>query len=318
MPAGDVSRSVSSPLVSVIVPTYDRPERLRRAVDAVAAQTYEPVELVVVDDHSPVPASEVLEDVDSAAFAALEVVRHGRNRGANAARNTGIEAATGELLAFLDDDDRWEPEKLQRQVDALAAANDDVGVVYTGARYLYPDGERTIAGTASGDVTTAILTGATISEFSAMLVRSSVLASAGLPDERFPSWQDREWMLRLSLHCEFLAVPEPLTIRHWEGEDRIGHDYRRRRDVSFPLYVEKHRDLAREYDLEAPFLAALLETLVMDAAQTGHYGDARRLALRAILTEPTRGTPWLYLLACLGGGFTYRPARALMARVQSR
>ena len=308
---------MSPPTVSVVLPTYDRPDKLRRAVATVAAQTYDPVELVVVDDHSPEPARAVLDDCDTTGLATVTCIRHGENRGANAARNTGIREASGDCLAFLDDDDRWESEKLARQVDAMEAGGERVGVVYTGARYVYPDGERVIVNDVRGDATEAILRGESVAEFSALLVRASVVARAGLPDERFPSWQDHEWLLRLSLHCEFDVVPEPLTIRHWDHEGRIGQNFAKRRDVSFPLFVEKHRDLAREYGLEHRFVASLLETLVIDAAQNGHYGQARNLALRTIRTDPSFRTPWFYLLACLGGGLTYRPAKRLMALVQS-
>jgi glycosyltransferase involved in cell wall biosynthesis len=308
---------MASPRVSVVVPTYNRPDKLRRAVGTVTEQTYDPVELVVVDDHSETPASDALTDVDLSTLDAVTVVRHEENRGANAARNTGIREATGAFVAFLDDDDRWAPEKLARQVDAFQAGGERVGLVYTGARYVYPDGERVISGDVAGDVTRDILEGAAIAEFSAVMVRTSVVERAGLPDERFPSWQDHEWFLRLSLHCEFAVVPDPLTVRHWDHEGRIGEDFERRRDVSFPLFVEKHRDLAREYGLERRFIASLLETLVISAAQNGHYGQTRRLAFRTIRTDPTLLTAWLYLFACLGGSLTYQPARRVMALLQS-
>ncbi|QSG11345.1 Glycosyl transferase family 2 [Halapricum desulfuricans] len=307
---------MDAPLVSVVVPTYDRPVKLRRAVETVRAQTYRPVELVVVDDHSPEPAADALADFDVEEIS-LRVVRHEENRGANAARNTGIREATGEFVAFLDDDDRWEPEKLKRQIETFEAGGESVGFVYTGARYVYDDGERLITNDLRGSVTRQILAGASVAEFSAVMVRTSVIERAGLPDERLPSWQDHEWFLRLSLHCTFDVVPEPLTVRHWDHEGRIGQDFEKRRDVSFPLFVEKHRELAREYGLERRFVASLLETLVLSAAQNGYYSDARRLAFRAVRTDPTLPTPWLYLLACLGGKVTYRPAQRLMALLQS-
>jgi glycosyltransferase involved in cell wall biosynthesis len=308
---------MASPRVSVVVPTYNRPDKLRRAVGTVLEQTYARVELVVVDDHSETPASDALADLDRSALDAVTVVRHEQNRGANAARNTGIREATGEFVAFLDDDDRWHPEKLARQVAAFESGGDRVGLVYTGARYVYPDGERVIGGAVSGDATRDILEGASVAEFSAVMVRASVIERAGLPDERFPSWQDHEWFLRLSLHCEFAVVPEPLTVRHWDHDGRIGQDFERRRDVSFPLFVEKHRDLAGEYGLERRFIASLLETLVIDAALQGHYADVRRLAVETIRTDPTLPTAWLYLFACLGGEFTYRPAQRVMSLLQS-
>jgi glycosyltransferase involved in cell wall biosynthesis len=308
---------METPLVSVVVPTYNRPEKLRRAVETVRAQTYRPIELVVVDDHSAEPAADALENISLDGIS-MAMIRHERNRGANTARNTGIREASGEFVAFLDDDDRWEPQKLQRQVERIESSPDTVGFVYTGARYVYEDGERIIANDLEGTVTRQLLEGASVAEFSAVMVRASVIEAAGLPDERFPSWQDHEWFLRLSRHCEFAAIAEPLTIRHWDHAGRIGQDFEKRRDVSFPLFVEQHRKLAREHGLEDRFIASLLETLVISAAQNGYYGEARRLAFRAIRTDPTLRTPWLYLLACLGGRVTYRPAQRLMALLQSR
>jgi hypothetical protein len=114
-----------TPLVSVVVPTYDWPEKLRAAVESVAAQTYPNIELVVVDDCSPTLARSVLA---SAAPESLSYtcIRHDENRRANAARNTGIRATDGDIVSFLDDDDRWDPAKTTVEVEAFASATTSV------------------------------------------------------------------------------------------------------------------------------------------------------------------------------------------------
>ena len=89
-------------LVSVVVPTYGRPDFLPDAVRSVVDQTYAPIELIVVDDCSPDPIEPVVDEIDTTGLRRTEVIRHRQNRGANAARNTGIEAATGDVIAFLD------------------------------------------------------------------------------------------------------------------------------------------------------------------------------------------------------------------------
>ena len=99
-----------APLVSVVLPTYDRPALVRKAVASVGAQTYPNVELLVVDDCSPTPVEQALEGLSLGPSIAVRVLRHEENRGGNAARNTGIRVAAGEYVAFLDDDDRWHPE----------------------------------------------------------------------------------------------------------------------------------------------------------------------------------------------------------------
>lgn len=91
------------PLVSVVIPTYDRPALLTRAIESVTAQTYSPTELVVVDDHSPAPdaARETVAAADTDGLHAVAFVREDENRGVSASRNTGIEHANGEYIAFL-------------------------------------------------------------------------------------------------------------------------------------------------------------------------------------------------------------------------
>ncbi|GGL55938.1 glycosyltransferase family 2 protein [Halocalculus aciditolerans] len=308
---------MARPLVSVVLPTHDRPELLRRAVETVTAQTYDRVELVVVDDRSERPAADVLAEVDTSGLEAVVCERHDRNRGGNAARNTGIRTAAGEFVAFLDDDDEWEPAKLERQVAAFEAGGPDIGVVYTGSRYVHRDGERVLIDHVHGDVTDALLAGANVAEFSALMVRASVIANAGLPEECLRSWQDREWLLRLSLHCSFEVVPEPLTIRHWDHSGRIGEQFEYRRDISFPIMLDRHLPLARERGLERQFVGTLRQTLAISAAQNGYYREAVRQAWRALRVDPFLITAWLYFWACLGGEWTYRPAARVIALLRS-
>ncbi|MFC7229669.1 glycosyltransferase family 2 protein [Salinirubellus salinus] len=303
----------SSPSVSVVLPTYNRPARLVEAAESVASQTYDDVELLVVDDHSDRPASDVLPADSLGGSVTVRHLRHEENRGANAARNTGIEAANGEFVAFLDDDDRWDPEKLERQVDRFRTAPPDVGLVYTGTRYVGPDGEELLVepATEHDDATRAILVGKPIGEFSTVLVRRSVVEAAGLPDERFPSWQDREWYLRVSEHCSFAAVPDALMYRGMGYDDQIHQNFEAKRDVSYPLFLEKHRPLAAEYGplVERRFVATLSRSLGMSAVSTGNYADARRYLLRAIRYWPGETRAYPYLLASLGGEYTYRAGK---------
>jgi glycosyltransferase involved in cell wall biosynthesis len=304
---------MDSPLVSVVLPTYDRPRRLEGAVESVLQQTYSPIELLVIDDHSPTPAGDVLSDA-SVDDGTLRVIRHEENRGANAARNTGIREATGNYVAFLDDDDRWRPEKISRQVQRFQTTDDDVGVVYTGAEYVYENHRRTEAYTTSGDVTRDILTGAPLGQFSAIAVDAGVIEEAGLPDERFPSWQDREWFLRLSLHCRFASIEEPLTVRFRDADEQITGNFEEKRDVSYPLFLEKHRSLARSYGgrTERLFVASLSRSLGEAALKNGYYGDAREYLFRSLRYYPFSLDGWLTFLSSAGGRFTYVPMSHLV------
>lgn len=108
--------AIEMPLVSAIIPTHNRAEMLARAIRSVQSQTYPHLEIIVVDDASQDNTREVAESFSDPR---IRYIRHDTNRGGSAARNTGIRVATGEFIAFLDDDDEWEPEKTEEQLKVL-------------------------------------------------------------------------------------------------------------------------------------------------------------------------------------------------------
>lgn len=110
------NNSASMPLVSVIVPTRNRAFLLKRALRSVLCQTYPNLEIVVVDDASTDETRDVVAGFNNQA---IHYIRHDSSKGGSAARNTGIRAATGKYVAFLDDDDEWEPVKTEEQVKML-------------------------------------------------------------------------------------------------------------------------------------------------------------------------------------------------------
>src|ERR1035437_7987739 len=101
-------------LVSAIIPTYNRAGTIERAVNSALAQTHSLMEVIVVDDGSKDETHQVL-----AKYGTRIRVIHQTNKGASAARNTGVRASTGEIVAFLDSDDTWAPNKIERQVRLL-------------------------------------------------------------------------------------------------------------------------------------------------------------------------------------------------------
>src|SRR6056297_1668487 len=115
------------PTVSVIVPTYNRADALPRTVESVLGQTLDDLELIVVDDASTDDTPAVIDDYDDDR---VQFVQHERNQGASAARNTGIDRAEGDYVAFLDSDDVWRPTKLEKQVQTLARRGDDWVAAY--------------------------------------------------------------------------------------------------------------------------------------------------------------------------------------------
>jgi glycosyltransferase involved in cell wall biosynthesis len=306
----------SSPLVSVVIPTYGRnPGLFRAALRSVFAQTYPRLEVVVVDDASE-PVERFVDDppVD------VRYIREG-HQGVAAARNSGIAAATGRFVAFLDDDDRWLPEKVERQVTAFRDGGPAVGVVVTGQQYVDERGDPvgTTEPTVRGDATVTLLTGGVNCATSTLMVRADAIEAAGGFDERFDVWEDLEWCVRLSRVCEFESVPDPLVRRRDAGHEQLTDDFEEMRDRAYPLFVEKHRDLAAGYGprTEDRTIASLSLILGGEALESDRYAEARRFLLRSLRRNPLEARTYLYLSLAVGGRFAYEPAKYLKRRLAS-
>ena len=184
------------PLVSVVIPTYNRPEHLIRACEAVLGQTYEPIEIVVVNDNSDADYSGVVAELG----ARITYVERSENGGGSAARNTGIEAARGEYVAFLDDDDIWNPDKLMKQIASLKGIHSASHCGYE----LKSTGKTRIEGK-------AIITGEDLRENNKLASTSGLLAKRELLlkhrfDETLKRSQDWDLYIRLSSDTDFSYV----------------------------------------------------------------------------------------------------------------
>ncbi|WP_321168864.1 glycosyltransferase family A protein [Halorubrum sp. CBA1125] len=243
--------------------------------------------------------------------------RRDDGEGPGAARNLGIRAATGEYVAFLDDDDRWLPEKVERQV---ASFDPGVVAVYTG-QFAVRDGERVGGRTPSlsGHVTENLLRGEACAPTSTIMVRRSAIDAAGDFDEELPIWEDREWYVRLSEHGTFRPVPDALVRRGFGEYDQLTDDFEAARDVAYPRFLEAHRELAAEYGpaCERALVASLSRTLGATAMENGRYGEARRWLLRSLRHDPRQRRTWLYLAVSVGGGPARRGVRRLRRTYES-
>lgn len=137
------------PLVSVHVTTYQRPVELQGCIEAVWRQSYRPLEIVVVDDHSGDETADLLQQLADRSPVPFSFAIHTENRGNAHARNTALSLSSGTYVAFLDDDDEWIDEaKVERQIQVfLDRRDDDLGIVCTRVRYVDQSGSRESAST---------------------------------------------------------------------------------------------------------------------------------------------------------------------------
>ncbi len=314
--AGAVHGSAdAAPTVSVVIPTYDRPEMLVKAIRSVLDQTLSDVEIVVVDDGSPEAPTQVIDEFDDR----IVFHRFEENRGANVARSEGIKRSRGSYVAFLDDDDRWDEEKLERQVAALEA-NDAAGVCYTGQRLVSSDGEtRRNTPSIAGDASKALLTDRYLITFSSLVVDRETIRKAGVPDPELPNLQDREWLLRLARHAEFVSIEEPLLSRRVGGHGQITDRYERLRDFAYPYIYRKHRGFATEFGwrYRFGFKASLLGWIGSLALYSGRYNEARRYLLASFVYWPFSTHVLVRLLVSLGGEKCHSIIKLLRDRYQT-
>lgn len=202
------------PIVSVIIPTFNRAALLRRAISSVFLQTWQDLELIVVDDASTDDTAQLLQDCRDSR---LVMLRHAGNRGAPSARNTGLDKANGRYVAFLDSDDEWLPEKLSRQIQLIEVCGESVGLVYT--RFLKIGWPRqpefkAIRGDASNEILLRNFVGTT----STPLIRRSCLERSGGFDLSLQSCQDWDLWIRLARICHFDCLPEVLVHYHHQAQ----------------------------------------------------------------------------------------------------
>ena len=204
-----------TPLVSIIIPTCDRPALLQRALASARAQTWTPAQIIVVDDGSRPP----LESSCTQNIANAHLLAHSERRGPAAARNTGIRAANGVFIAFLDDDDQWAAEKLTLQMECFANAPAPVGLVYCGYR-LIAERSGEVASTyrprAPAVTFLDFLTG-TVFGSSVPLIRRECFDTVGLFDETIPATHDRDMWLRIAKRYQLAFVPQVLSDQHIHG-----------------------------------------------------------------------------------------------------
>jgi glycosyltransferase involved in cell wall biosynthesis len=282
----------SLPSVSVVIPTHDRPDFVRNAVRSVLEQDYSgPVEaLVVFDNCEPV---EIAAPTGMAAARTVSALTNTRKPGAFGARNTGLLAAQGDLVAFLDDDDEWLPGKLSRQVELLASR--PVDLVFTAVRYRAGERYRDYVPRFSPDDPVRGLVGGGVFMPLQTMVGWREAVRTDLVDENFRTGGDQEFVLRLLLRLRAELIKEPLVLMNRGHTTRLSMDYERKLE-NVAYMRAKHAELFARY---RPDLSSSHARFALLALGNGKRREARRWAGRAIRANPKRFRNWLIGLAVI-------------------
>jgi len=322
MTLGSERERMCEPLVSIVLPTYKRSAKLKATIDSVFQQTYGNWELIVVDDNHPSdPHAQQTERVvrDYRDHPNVVLIKHPANRGACAARNTGIAAARGQYIAFLDDDDIWAANKLALQVQELDR-NSEAGFAYCDLVCVdSTSGTRQVIhfGLSKDDLFVDLLKRGGGICTSALLVRKEVLMAVGGFDASLPSYQDYDLLLRLALHSKHVAIDIPL-LDYNVASDGISRNYAAKFRGK-KILIDRYRTHYRDKGLVG-YYGRHLEVLGDYAVLDGWRWLAIGCYAKSIAKRPASPSPYLKLIVSLLGGRTlytlasqhYHKARRLL------
>ena len=208
----DVRRArgvIKPPLVSVVIPVYNRTELLQRAIKSVTNQTISNLEVIVVDDGS---TEDIMKTTRMITGIDIKVIKHNHRKGPAAARNTGIREAKGSYVAFLDSDDEWFPEKLEQQLKFLLEDEPHRQVCCTS--YLLRkrgDEFEKVINAENSDKPLNFLWGCTLGPGTTLIASRGCFEQVGLFDERLERLEDWDWMLRCSQQYRVYSLSRPLA-----------------------------------------------------------------------------------------------------------
>jgi len=211
------------PSVSVIIPTYNRAQKVVRAISSVLCQTFNDYEIIVIDDGSTDSTKTAMAQFDEC----ITYIVHSSNLGVSAARNTGIRRSSAPFIAFLDSDDYWLPKKLAAHMEffkthpyAQACQTDEIWIrkghrVNPKKRHLKP----------SGDIFEPSLELCLVSP-SAVMLRRSLLEKVGLFDEDLMACEDYDLWLRISCKYPVYLIRQKLVFKDGGRSDQLSYKHK--------------------------------------------------------------------------------------------
>lgn len=278
---------MSEPLVSVVIPAYNAARTLLTTVQSVFEQTIQDFEIIIVDDGSKDNTIEAAKSIEDSRVKVLSQP----NSGAPAARNTGIKAAKGEYVAFLDADDLWMPHKLERQLDILTSKK-DVTAVQSGV-YFVDDNLEVLSICPcfeSKDVLLETLLFQNMpGTMSTLMVKRSMFEQIGYLDTKLVILEDWELMIRLARFCNLQSVEEPLSLyRIYVGNRSKNLDIHIE-----PGYIVLERIFsdatlpARIKNRRKQIYSTFYRMLCGGAFNVGKYGESVKWAVKSLVTHPS-------------------------------
>ena len=267
-----------TPLISVIIPTYNRADLLPRAVRSACEQTYTNLEILIVDDASSDNTEEVakkLEQEDTR----VRYIKREENGGGSAARNTGIKQSEGKYIALLDSDDEWFNEKIEKQLELLEKNTcQNIGLIYCGfIRKKNSETKSQFTPKHRCDISKDLLGKNVVGGCSGVLVKKECFDTCGLFDEspeiRSGGAQDYELWLRIAQKYSFDFIPQSLFFYYLHKQNMTKTNKALDRIRALEYISKKYSDLYKQNPL---LFAEQLKTQGVTLLESGDHKLARR------------------------------------------
>ncbi len=258
--------------ISVVIPVYNREDTISRAIDSVINQTIDNFEIVVVDDGS---TDNTLEIIRSYEDDRIKIIKNSTNKGANAARNVGIRNATGDIISFLDSDDRYAENNLEVKRKKIRQLDDQYAGIVTPIRKFRGGKIFKLENMGERDIhLDNVRTGNNVGGFSAVAIRKQVFNRVGFLCEALPSSQDIEFYMRLLKKFKLKQITGTYVDRYLI-EDRIttSIDNKMR---SIDILSSKHEEL-----ISPAYRSGYLTSVGVLAGKKGDLRLSRRLFYKA-------------------------------------
>lgn len=279
--------------VSVILPTYNRRHTIRRAIASVLGQTLEDYEMLVIDDGSTDGTADLMRTFKDPR---VRYVRRYQNCGASAARNVGLDLARGKYIAFLDSDDEWLPESLERRLTVLeSSVLESPGGVASGFMYV-TDGKPTRYCSPPGGLEDLMGLNVAVAPQTWLLKREVIDAGYRF-DETLKAFVDWDFLLRLSLRYDLETIPDPLAlVHHAPNIKRVWSNTNI--TTSLRALETKHEEIFTGWPGAR---SRFFKSAASYSYSARSLPETRRYLWRAIRARRTDPEPYFGLLATLGG-----------------
>ncbi len=295
---------MKSELVSVIIPTYNRAHLIGRAIQSVLNQTYKNMEIIIADDGSTDNTEEIVKSFQDKR---IKYIKYPENKGGCAARNIGIRSSRGKYISFLDSDDEWLPEKLEKQLEVFEKSQDEkLGFVNCGTIFIDAENKKEITRILSREkdyiFKDMLENNYETGGGSSNLIKREIFDKCGFFDENLylkkGGQQDYEMWLRIAKENKFDYAPRYLVRRYFHSKSITSMSELRAKTEAFKYVICKYK---KDYEKYPKAYSGYFRGLGAQYCLAGDLKRGREKFFGSIKIEPLNFKNYLHLLVSLGG-----------------